>query len=209
MTLDLLRGESRGHWEYHVPDKKFRQAKAVGKINNEKTTLLCDSGAEVSILDAAFARKVGWYADNNQELKCEGVGKNSCVVDGRTRIKITLTGTLVYYFDAWIGRPTGGKHLILGGASRHLPRSGRRIDESSIGGKWIADLKTHLKEDVGGLTTREAKTRAKIADDYELDDNDLLLYCPWNNWGDEDRDSIAKMVVPETLQQNFIHHYHA
>ncbi|GMF44442.1 unnamed protein product [Phytophthora fragariaefolia] len=57
MILDIAQGESRGYWRYHVPDKKFKQAKAVGKINNEKSTLLFESGAEVSILDTAFARK--------------------------------------------------------------------------------------------------------------------------------------------------------
>ncbi|GMF64211.1 unnamed protein product [Phytophthora fragariaefolia] len=50
MILDIASGESRGYWKYHVPDKKFKQAKAVGKINNAKPTLLFDSGAEVSIL---------------------------------------------------------------------------------------------------------------------------------------------------------------
>ncbi|GMF16978.1 unnamed protein product [Phytophthora fragariaefolia] len=58
MILDISSGESRGYWKYHVPDKKFKQAKAVSKINNAKSTLLFDSGAEVSILDTAFARKV-------------------------------------------------------------------------------------------------------------------------------------------------------
>uniref|UniRef100_H3H5D1 Uncharacterized protein n=1 Tax=Phytophthora ramorum TaxID=164328 RepID=H3H5D1_PHYRM len=36
------------------------------------------------------------------------------MADGRTRIKITLAGSLVYYFDAWVGPPTGGQDLILG-----------------------------------------------------------------------------------------------
>ncbi|ETI30256.1 hypothetical protein F443_22624 [Phytophthora nicotianae P1569] len=40
----------------------------MGKINNEKALLLLDSGAEVSILDAAFARKVGCYIDESQTL---------------------------------------------------------------------------------------------------------------------------------------------
>jgi hypothetical protein len=114
MALELLGGESRGYWKYHVPDKKFRQAKAMGRINNEKATMLFDSGAEVSILDAAFARKVGCYIDNSQELECEGVGSNPYMAEGRTRIKITLAGSLVYYFDAWVGPPTGGQDLILG-----------------------------------------------------------------------------------------------
>ncbi|GMF18024.1 unnamed protein product [Phytophthora fragariaefolia] len=114
MILDISSGESRGYWKYHVLDKKFKQAKAVGKINNAKATLLFDSGAEVSILDTAFARKVGCYVGNSQTLQCEGVGKSPYMAEGRTRLKITLAGSLVYLFDAWVGPPTGGQHLILG-----------------------------------------------------------------------------------------------
>jgi hypothetical protein len=85
-----------------------------GEINNEKSTLRFDSGAEVSILDAAFARKVGCYMDSSQELEYEGVGSNPYMAEGCTRIKITLAGSLVYYFDVWVGPPTGGQDLILG-----------------------------------------------------------------------------------------------
>ncbi|KAE9307715.1 hypothetical protein PF008_g21165 [Phytophthora fragariae] len=114
MALEIASGEPRGYWKYHVPDKKFKQAKAVGKINNEKATLLFDSGAEVSILDIAFARKVGCYVDNSQTLECEGVGESPYTAEGRTRLKITLAGSLVYFFDVWVGPPTGGQDLILG-----------------------------------------------------------------------------------------------
>ncbi|EGZ24685.1 hypothetical protein PHYSODRAFT_424253, partial [Phytophthora sojae] len=114
MALDIALGESRGYWKYHVPDKKFKQAKAVGKINNEKATLLFDSGAEVSILDTAFSRKVGCYIDESQTLECEGVGKSPYMAEGRARVKITLAGSLVYFFDDWVGPPTGGQDLIIG-----------------------------------------------------------------------------------------------
>ena len=59
MKLDLAPGESRGYWKYYTPGMWFKQAKAIGKINNEKTTMLFDFGAEVSIIDTTFARKVG------------------------------------------------------------------------------------------------------------------------------------------------------
>ncbi|GMF42371.1 unnamed protein product [Phytophthora fragariaefolia] len=114
MILDISLGESRGYWKYHEPDKKFKQAKAVGKINNAKATLLFDSGAELSIIDTAFARKVGCYVDNSQTLQCDGVGKFPYTAEGRTHLKITLAGSLVYFFDAWVGPPTGGQDLILG-----------------------------------------------------------------------------------------------
>ncbi|OWZ02545.1 hypothetical protein PHMEG_00025874 [Phytophthora megakarya] len=78
-AMDLLPGESRGYWKHHSPGKWFRQAKITCKIHNEKAILLLDTGAEVSIVDTAFA----------------------------TRIKVTLAGSLVYFFDIWVGDLTG------------------------------------------------------------------------------------------------------
>ncbi|POM66191.1 LOW QUALITY PROTEIN: Eukaryotic/viral aspartic protease, active site [Phytophthora palmivora] len=102
MALKISPRESRGYWKYHVPDKKFKQSKAMGKINNRKATLLFDSGAEVSILDATLTRKVGCQIDENQTLECEGVGQSPYKIEGRTRLKIALAGSLVYFFDAWV-----------------------------------------------------------------------------------------------------------
>ncbi|GMF29865.1 unnamed protein product [Phytophthora lilii] len=113
MALDLLPGESRGYWKYHAPGKWFKQAKAVGKIDNEKADLLFDSGAEASILDAASARKVGCYIDESQKQECVGIGENVYVTDGRTKIKVTLAGSLVYFFEVWVGAMSG-QDAILG-----------------------------------------------------------------------------------------------
>ncbi|CAI5722015.1 unnamed protein product [Peronospora effusa] len=65
--------------------------------------MLFDSGAEVSIVDTTFARKVGCVIEESQKQECVGIGENTYMTDGRTRIKITLNGSLVYYFDAWVG----------------------------------------------------------------------------------------------------------
>ena len=113
MELDLAPGESRGYWKYHTPGKWFKQAKAVGKINNEKATMLFDSGAEVSIVDTTFARKVGCVIDESQRQECVGIGENAYMTEGRTKIKITLNGSLVYYFDIWVGDQVG-QDAILG-----------------------------------------------------------------------------------------------
>ena len=77
MELVLAPGESTGYWKYHLPGKWFKQAKVVGKINNEKAPMLLDSGAEISIVDTAFARKVGCVIDENQKQECVGIGKNT------------------------------------------------------------------------------------------------------------------------------------
>ena len=109
MELDLAPGESRGYWKYHTPGKWFKQAKAIGKINNEKATLLFDSGAEVSIINTTFARKVGFVIDKSQTQECVDIGENPYLTTGRTKIKITLDGSLVYYFDVWVGKPSGSR----------------------------------------------------------------------------------------------------
>ncbi|KAE9212036.1 hypothetical protein PF002_g18362 [Phytophthora fragariae] len=74
--------------------------------------------------------------------------------------------------------------------------------------RWIVDLKAYLKGEVGNLPSDEAKNCAKLADDYEVVELDLLFYCPTTAQTDEDRDLVARLVVSETLQQYFLHLYH-
>ncbi|ETM98286.1 hypothetical protein PPTG_19671, partial [Phytophthora nicotianae INRA-310] len=63
--------------------------------------------AEVSILDAAFARMVGCYVDESQQQGCVGIGGGVYVTKGLTKIKVTLAGSLVDFFDAWVGEMSG------------------------------------------------------------------------------------------------------
>ncbi|GMF49754.1 unnamed protein product [Phytophthora fragariaefolia] len=55
-----------------------------------------------------------------------------------------------------------------------MERIGRAQDEEM----WIVDLKKYLTGDVRELTSTEAKSCAKIAEDYEIDEVGLLFYCP-------------------------------
>ncbi|OWZ09713.1 LOW QUALITY PROTEIN: reverse transcriptase [Phytophthora megakarya] len=109
--MDLLPGESRGYWKHHSPGKWFCQAKITGKIHNEKTILLLDTGAEVSV-DTAFARKIECYIDPSQIQDCVGIGDNTYRMEGRTRIKVTLAGSLVYFFDIWVADLTGQQAIL-------------------------------------------------------------------------------------------------
>ncbi|POM67689.1 LOW QUALITY PROTEIN: Hypothetical protein PHPALM_16262, partial [Phytophthora palmivora] len=81
-------------------------------INNEKGILLLDTGAEVSIVDTAFARKVGCYIDTSQIQDCVGIGESVYRTEGRTRIKITMAGSLVYFFDIWVGDLAGQDAIL-------------------------------------------------------------------------------------------------
>ncbi|GMF21633.1 unnamed protein product [Phytophthora fragariaefolia] len=112
-VLHLLPGESRDYWKQHSPGKWFGQAKVHGKINNEKAILLLYTGAEVSIVDTAFACKVGCYIDRSQSQKCVGIGDTVYTTEGSTRIKITLARSLLYIFDLPVG-DLSGQEAILG-----------------------------------------------------------------------------------------------
>jgi hypothetical protein len=84
-----------------------------------------------------------------------------------------------------------------------------RIVQAQNEEKWIADLKTFLRGDVAEIPSKDAEFCSRIASDYEVDESGLLLYCPLTARMDEDRDTIARVVVPEALQQDFLQHYHA
>ena len=73
---------------------------------------------------------------------------------------------------------------------------------------WIINLKKYLKGDVLNLSAEEAKLCGRLADRYEVDEENLLFFCPANATQDADRETVAKLVVPETLQQDILHHYH-
>ncbi|GMF25375.1 unnamed protein product [Phytophthora fragariaefolia] len=85
-----------------------------------------------------------------------------------------------------------------------MERIGRSQDEE----KWIVDLKKYLTGDVRELTKTEAKSCAKIAEDYEIDDVGLLFYCPPLKPSCEDRDLVTRLVIPETLQEDVLRQYH-
>ncbi|OWY91474.1 LOW QUALITY PROTEIN: hypothetical protein PHMEG_00039936 [Phytophthora megakarya] len=110
--MDLLPGEFRGYWKHNSPGKRFRQAKITGKIHKEKAILRLDTGAEVSIVDTAFARQVGCYIDSSQIQDCVRIGDNVYQTERRTRIKVTLAGSQVYFFDIWVGDLTGQQAIL-------------------------------------------------------------------------------------------------
>ncbi|GMF44013.1 unnamed protein product [Phytophthora fragariaefolia] len=71
-----------------------------------------------------------------------------------------------------------------------------RIVQAQNEKKWIADLKAYLQGNLADLTAVEAKACYKIADDYDVDDDELLLYCPTTAQSCGNRDLIARLVVP-------------
>ncbi|OWZ14655.1 LOW QUALITY PROTEIN: reverse transcriptase [Phytophthora megakarya] len=82
-----------------------------------------------------------------------------------------------------------------------------RIKQAHEEEVWIAGMKKYLSGSTADLTHAEAISYRKIAADYEVDEQDLLFYCPTTPRSGDDRDLLLRLVVPETLQ-SILHHYH-
>ena len=79
----------------------------------------------------------------------------------------------------------------------------RRIVQAQDEERWIVHLKKYLNVDISSLEAGEVKVCATLAPEYEIDENDLLFFCPMAKRELEDRDGLMRLVIPETLQQDF------
>ena len=55
------------------------------------------------------------------------------------------------------------------------------------------------------MAAGEVKVCAKLAPENEIDDNDLLFFCPMPKRESEDSDGMISPIIPETLQHDFCH----
>ncbi|OWZ20302.1 reverse transcriptase [Phytophthora megakarya] len=83
-----------------------------------------------------------------------------------------------------------------------------RIRQAQDEESWISGLKKYLVGEIRDLTQEDARVFGSIAMNYEMDQSDLLFYCPTTKEAAADRDKLMRLVVPEPLQQDILHHYH-
>ncbi|OWY96619.1 LOW QUALITY PROTEIN: reverse transcriptase [Phytophthora megakarya] len=83
-----------------------------------------------------------------------------------------------------------------------------RIRQAQDEESWIMGLKKYLVGEIRDLTQKETKMFGSIAMNYEVDQLDLLFYRPTTKKTAADRDKLMRLVIPETLQQDILHHYH-
>ena len=61
--------------------------------------MLFYSGAKQSVIDTSFAHKLGCVIDESLTQECVRIEENAYMTVRRTKIKVTLDGSLVYYID--------------------------------------------------------------------------------------------------------------
>ncbi|OWZ05863.1 hypothetical protein PHMEG_00021971 [Phytophthora megakarya] len=102
---------------------------------------------------------------------CVGIGNNVYRNEGRTRIKVTLTGSLVYFFDIWVGDLTdqhtilGMDFMILDGIRLDLAHGSISLPTELISDKAkIVNVGQYLRIQAGELVELPLRLRSSIHD---------------------------------------------
>ena len=128
-SIQLLPHEKRGWWSDNRYDKRMRlRTTIMGAVNDVRTAILMDTGANVSIISESFARKLGLKptVSSGQGISIQGIGKERMAITKRVEVKITLGWQLSYAFMVWVGDHHGGANLILG--TDFMMPAGVRLD---------------------------------------------------------------------------------
>ncbi|KAE8971544.1 hypothetical protein PF011_g25994 [Phytophthora fragariae] len=143
--LKLLPGERLGWWSSRKFDRRIRmRALVMGAVNNERTKILLDTGANVSAVTESFARKLRLKRLASADLKIDvqGIGKTKVETTIRAMVKVTLGWEIVYEFEVWIMDHHAGVDLILG--TDFMIPAGIRLDLYNSKAKLPDEIEINL-----------------------------------------------------------------
>ena len=103
------------------------RALVTGAVNDSRTYILLDTGANVSAISESFAKRLRLEREINddKEIVVQGIGRSKVTITTRTMVKITLVKEVVYAFEVWIMPHHADADLILG--TDFLTPSGIRL----------------------------------------------------------------------------------
>ncbi|OWZ03975.1 Eukaryotic/viral aspartic protease [Phytophthora megakarya] len=88
----------------------------MGAIDDTRTRILLDTGANVSVISAAYAKglRLREVSDHGRSLEVRGINPRVLETRRRTLVKITLGWERVYEFEMWIMEHSAGVDVVLG-----------------------------------------------------------------------------------------------
>ncbi|GMF24270.1 unnamed protein product [Phytophthora fragariaefolia] len=115
-TMRLLPGERLGWWSAQKFDRRVRmRALVMGAVNDQRTKILLDTGANISAINEVFARKLRLKRQISRDVQIgvQGIGKDKVGTSTRAWVKVTLGWEVSYEFEVWIMDHHAGVDLIL------------------------------------------------------------------------------------------------
>ncbi|KAE9057125.1 hypothetical protein PF002_g32106 [Phytophthora fragariae] len=116
----------------------------MGAVNNVRTKILLDTGANVSAVTESFAKKLRLKRLANADLKIDvqGIGKSKVETTTRAMVKVTLGWEIVYEFEVWIMDHHAGVDVILG--TDFMIPAGIRLDLFNSKAKLPDEIEINL-----------------------------------------------------------------
>ncbi|GMF38680.1 unnamed protein product [Phytophthora fragariaefolia] len=116
-TMRLLPGERLGWWSAQKFDRRVRmRALVMGTVNDQRTKILLDTGANISAINEVFARKLRLkrQASRDVQIGVQGIGNDKVGTSTRAWVKVTLGWEVSYEFEVWVMDHHAVVDLILG-----------------------------------------------------------------------------------------------
>ncbi|OWY98968.1 LOW QUALITY PROTEIN: hypothetical protein PHMEG_00030125 [Phytophthora megakarya] len=110
-TVKLLPGERLGWWSPQRFDRRVRMRALVRGAVNDVTSILLDTGANVSIVTTKLARRLRLdpIEEHGRQLEVQGIQEGKMSTTTRVKAKVTLGWNTVYEF---LG--SAGSEVVLG-----------------------------------------------------------------------------------------------
>ncbi|OWZ01458.1 LOW QUALITY PROTEIN: hypothetical protein PHMEG_00027146 [Phytophthora megakarya] len=100
----------------------------MSAIDDTRARILLDTGANVSVISAAYAKRLRLreVSDHGRSLEVRGINPGVLETRRRTLVKITLRWERVYEFEMWIMEHSAGVDVVLG--TDFMISAGVRLD---------------------------------------------------------------------------------
>ncbi|GMG16549.1 unnamed protein product [Phytophthora fragariaefolia] len=116
-VIKQLSGERLGWWSAQKFDKRVRMRALVqGAVNDARTRIVLDTGANVSVISERFAKQLRLreVRDHGRCMEIQGFTKGTMATTKRSLAKVTLGWNQVYEYELWVMDHGAGVDVVLG-----------------------------------------------------------------------------------------------
>ncbi|GMF42340.1 unnamed protein product [Phytophthora fragariaefolia] len=116
-VIKPLSGERLGWWSAQKFDKRVRmRALGQGAMNDARTRILLDTGANVSVISERFAKQLRLreVRAHGRCMEIQGFTKGTMATAKRALAKVTMGWNQVYEYELWVMDHGAGVDVVLG-----------------------------------------------------------------------------------------------
>ncbi|KAG3028138.1 hypothetical protein PC121_g2166 [Phytophthora cactorum] len=92
------------------------RALVQGAVNDKRTRILLDTGANVSVITDTFAKKLRLrdVPNHGRRIDIQGISEGNVSTTRRVQVKIKLGWEMAYEFEMWVMAHSEGVDVVLG-----------------------------------------------------------------------------------------------